>query len=176
MARRVWKEFAHKGYGLSNVCKFLDFKFKHHDALEDARASGHILISAIKESAVGAEEWCKKVKQPIDGSVKTSKIKKDGNPDGPLFGEVVVFTGALEIPRREASEMAAKVGCQVAPNVTKKTTILVVGDQDLRVVGDKSKSSKHQKAEELIAKGVPIRVLGESDFGKLVELNAKIDY
>ncbi len=34
---------------------------------------------------------------------------------------------------REAADMASKIGCQVASGVTKKTTILVVGDQDISV-------------------------------------------
>jgi DNA polymerase-3 subunit epsilon len=46
--------------------------------------------------------------------------------------------------------------------------MLVVGDQDLRVLAGHNKSSKHIKAELLIAKGQPIRILGESDFMRIV--------
>ena len=53
-------------------------------------------------------------------------------------------------------------------SVTKHTTMLVVGDQDLRRLAGHEKSSKHMKAEELIAKGQPIRILGESDFMRIV--------
>jgi len=61
-----------------------------------------------------------------------SAIKRQGNPDGALFGEVVVFTGSLEIPRRDAADLAAAVGCEVAQGVTKATTLLVVGDMDVK--------------------------------------------
>ncbi|GAJ04330.1 unnamed protein product, partial [marine sediment metagenome] len=86
------------------------------------------------------------------------------------FGEVLVFTGALEIPRHEAADMATSIGCQVASGVTKKTTILVVGDQDARKLAGHDKSSKYRKAEDLISKGFLIRILRESDFKELVAL------
>ena len=47
---------------------------------------------------------------------------------------------------------------------------MVVGDQDIRVLAGHDKSSKHRKAEELIAKGQKIRILKESDFTELVKL------
>jgi DNA polymerase-3 subunit epsilon len=51
-----------------------------------------------------------------------------------------------------------------ADNVTKKTTVLVVGDQDLRCTRGQEKNTKHRKAETMIAGGAPIRIVGESDF------------
>jgi len=48
--------------------------------------------------------------------------------------------------------------------VTKKTTVLVVGDQDLRYTRGQEKNTKHRKAETMIAGGAPIRIVGESDF------------
>ncbi len=95
-------------------------------------------------------------------------IKRVGNPEGSLYGEVMVFTGALKIPRREATNMASKIGCQVGTGVTKKTTILVVGDQDVSKLAGHEKSSKHRKAEQLISKGIPILILRETDFKEMV--------
>ncbi|HSH57222.1 MAG TPA: hypothetical protein VK965_04645 [Halomonas sp.] len=45
---------------------------------------------------------------------------------------------------------------------------MVVGNQDLRIVGGVGKSSKHRNAEEMIAKGHPIRILSESDYQRMV--------
>lgn len=64
--------------------------------------------------------------------------------------------------------MAAESGCEVGTTVTKKTTLLVVGDQDIDRLAGKDKSSKHIKAEALIAQGQKIRILGESDFQALL--------
>lgn len=96
-------------------------------------------------------------------------IGRDGSPDGPLYGEVLVFTGALSMPRHEAADAASAAGCQVATSVTKHTTLLVVGDEDIRKLAGYMKSSKHRKAEELIASGQKIRIIGESDFQRIVE-------
>ena len=47
VARRTWRQFSRSGYNLKNLCMFLDYKFKHHDALEDAKAAGFVLCSAM---------------------------------------------------------------------------------------------------------------------------------
>lgn len=166
IARRTWPEVASRNYGLANVCNIVGYEFKHHDALEDAKAAGHVVKAASKIVGLDIEGWLKRVKQPIDPS--RASVKREGDHDGPLFGEIMAFTGALEIPRSEAADMASSIGCEVGASVSKKTTILVVGDQDISKLAGHKKSSKHRKAEELISKGVPIRIIKESDFKELV--------
>lgn len=170
VARRAWEEFSWSGYGLANVCDKIGYEFKHHDALEDAKASGRVLLAAIEQTGLDISAWLKSVNQPIDpNNVSTgAAIKRDGNPEGELYGEILVFTGALEIPRREAADLAASIGCSIGASVTKKTTLLVVGDQDISKLAGKEKSTKHIKAEQLIKKGQNIRILKESDFKELV--------
>jgi DNA polymerase-3 subunit epsilon len=90
--------------------------------------------------------------------------------DGPLHGEVLAFTGSLSIPRREAAGAASAAGCEVDAGVTERTTVLVVGDQDIQKLAGHLKSSKHRKAEDLIARGQKIRIIGESDFQRVVGL------
>jgi DNA polymerase-3 subunit epsilon len=160
VVRRAWPEFAQSGYGLKPVAKKLGISFGHHNAAEDARAAGEILLFAIRETAVPLNGWFERVKRPIS----PANISLEGNPEGPLHGEVIVFTGALAITRAEAATLAAGAGCTVVPGVNSKTTLLVVGDQDIRALAGHEKSSKHRKAEELITKGQPIRILRESDF------------
>ena len=171
VARRTWDECAWKGYGLKNVCKIIDYEFKHHDALEDAKASGQIIIAAIQVTGLDIDAWLQRVNKPIDLSKSSysSYVKREGNPEGELYGEVVVFTGSLEIPRKEAADLASSVGCTVAGAVTKKTTILIVGNQDLKKLAGKDKSSKHMKAENFIHNGQYIRILKENDFKELVK-------
>jgi len=173
VARRCWTEFAYKGYGLENVCKKLGYSFNHHDALEDAKASGFIMISALKEKGNTINDWLIKSNKPIitNGRPYKESISKEGNPNGSLFGDVLVFTGSLEIPRREASLLASEIGCKVENRVTKNTTILVVGDQDINKLSGKKKSTKHIKVEELQAEGQDIRILKETDFIALYETN-----
>lgn len=170
VTRRSWSQFAFRGYGLKSVCEFLGYEFSHHDALEDAKAAGHILLAAMATTGLSIEEWLVRVEKPIDLSSTGSAITRQGNPQGSLFGEVMVFTGALQIPRQEAADLADSIGCEVAGGVTKKTTMIVVGDQDVKRLAGHRSSSKHRKAEELIAQGQAIRILRESDFMELVAL------
>ena len=170
VARRTWEEFAWSGYGLSNVCKKIGYQFEHHNALEDAKAAGHIILAAIEDSNISLDDWIKRVSHPInpETSSQGSSIKRTGNLEGSLYGEVVVFTGALNLPRADAADLAANAGCTVAQGVTKETTILIVGDQDPSKLGGKDKSLKHQKAEKLIAQGHNIKIIYESDFQELI--------
>lgn len=169
VTRRTWNELSKSGYGLANVCKMIGYEFQHHDALEDAKAAGQIMIAAMSHSGLNIEDWVKGVEMPINPSTYGvgKAVKRDGNPEGDLYGEVVVFTGALTIPRGKAADMASNIGCKVNQSITKKTTILVVGDQDLKRLAGHKKSSKHRKAEEHIEKGIPIRIIQESDFAAL---------
>jgi DNA polymerase III subunit epsilon len=172
VARRTWEECARRGYGLASVCSRIGYDFKHHDALEDAKACGHVVLAAIETTGLDIEAWLKRVEKPINPATSSSgaAIKRDGDPEGWLYGEVVVFTGSLSIPRREAADKAASIGCTVAVGVNKKTTLLVVGDQDVSRLAGKEKSSKHRKVLHLIGKGQSIGIMVESDFRELLRL------
>jgi DNA polymerase-3 subunit epsilon len=166
VARRAWPQFAQRGYGLANVASTLGINFRHHDALEDARAAGEIMLRAVAATGIALADWNGWLNR-----AKRATIEREGDPDGLLAGEIIVFTGALLIPRRTAADMAAKVGCDVATSVTRKTTLLVVGDQDARKLAGEEKSSKHRKAQELIKKGCAIRIITESDFWDFVNID-----
>jgi DNA polymerase-3 subunit epsilon len=171
VARRAWPDkYAVRGYGLANVAADLGISFKHHDAGEDARAAAEIILRACEVAALDLDGWIARVQHPISPE-STAPIRRQGNSEGVLYGECLCFTGALEIPRREAADLAAIAGCNVESGVTKKTTILVVGDQDIQKLAGHDKSSKHRKAEALIEKGHPIRILRETDFKKLVSFD-----
>lgn len=180
VARQVWKEFSQSGYGLTNLARHFGIEYEAHDALEDARCAGLILVRAIQESKLSVEDLLALTDDGpslTEGSGErtgrrfwpTPKIHREGNPDGQLVEEVLVFTGELSMSRDEAADMAASAGCKVEDGVTKRTTILVVGNQDIRALKGKDKSGKQVKAEAWIAKGHPIRILCEDDFVSLVQ-------
>jgi DNA polymerase III subunit epsilon len=172
VVRRAWPEkYARSGYGLSNVASDLGIEYQAHNAAEDARAAGLVLLRAFADTGLNVVDWLGRVRQ----CASTSKITLEGNAEGPLFGEVVCFTGALMMPRREAATMAAAAGCSVEAGVTKHTTILVVGDQDARKLVGHKISSKHRKAEQLIAAGHPLRIVTEQDFMRLMAIEAPIN-
>jgi len=188
VVRRAWPAFSHSGYSLANVAQHLGISYRPHDALEDARCVGEVILRAITEGGLTLDQWIERVKQPIKLAtrnrvqprdvplarsavpIQAPPITRDPNPDGSLFGEVVVFTGALSMPRHEAADAAAAAGCEVAANVSRRTTLLVVGDQDIRKLAGHESSTKYRKAEELMANGQSIRVVGESDFHRILNL------
>jgi DNA polymerase-3 subunit epsilon len=57
VVRRAWPEYSHSGYGLANVAAHLDIVYRAHDALEDARCAGEILIHAISATGLSVEDW-----------------------------------------------------------------------------------------------------------------------
>ena len=158
---------ARRGYGLADVCDMIGYEFDHHNALADARACGEVVLAASRELPDIdlrdlANQQLGRVFFASDG--KTTQQTPEPAEDGPLLGETIVFTGALGLPRRDAAIVAAQLGCRVAQGVTKKTTLLLVGDVDVGKLAGHEKSSKQRRAEELIASGQNIRILAESDF------------
>jgi DNA polymerase-3 subunit epsilon len=163
VARRAFSQFSRSGYGLANLAKHFGITFKHHDALHDARTAGLILLKAIEETGLNVDEWVTKSSERTAPSAGAN-VRREGDGDGPLVGDSICFTGALQVPRSMAADMAHEAGAVVEAGVTKKTTLLVVGDQDLAVLNGQDKSAKHRKAEQLIEAGQSIRILGEADF------------
>lgn len=163
VARRAWSQFARSGYGLANLAAHFGVAFEHHDALHDARTAGLILLRAIEETGFEPREWIRRCNSSMSPG-SAANIKREGDGDGPLVGERIVFTGALQVPRRNAADLAHEAGAAVESTVTKTTTLLVVGDQDIEKLAGHNKSSKHRKAEKLIGEGQQLRILGEADF------------
>jgi len=124
-----------------------------------------VLLRAIADTGLSVDDWTTRATQPLD----PFSGQRQGNPEGTLYGEVIVFTGALSILRREAADLAASAGCQLAQSVVRGTTVLVVGDQNVSKLAGFHKSSKHRKALKLATEGYSIRILSEGDFFRLVE-------
>ncbi|SHE57086.1 exonuclease domain-containing protein [Dysgonomonas macrotermitis] len=179
IVRRTWEQFKDSGYGLVPVSEFLNIKLKHHDALNDAIATGQILLHAIEKTQIDVLNWLIRVNQPItvrerDYAGYKNDIKKEGNPDGDLYGEVAVFTGSFSLPKKDLSIIASQAGCAVDTSFTSKTTILVVGIQNEAALKGAKKSSKHIAAEKRIANGESVRILSEKDFREMCQSNRDI--
>lgn len=86
-------------------------------------------------------------------------------PDNPLFGMDVVFTGKMEaMTRNDARAAVVKIGGNAPERLTKDTDFLVVGVQDLRKKKKKGLSGKMKTAEKYRAAGCPIEIIDESEF------------
>ena len=86
----------------------------------------------------------------------------------PLCGKQLVFTGELSMSRAEAMQIAVNSGAVVKTSVSRKTDYLVVGKQDLTLVGDDGRSTKEEKAYALNADGkAVIQIIDEAEFLRL---------
>ncbi len=169
VVRRVFPQFSQRGYALSNIANHLGVVYEAHDATEDAIAAGKVLIKSIERSDSTFDEWLVRAYQKTSHH-QTTQIAQSGDPDGPFYGETIVFTGALSMTRQEAAQLAAKIGCNVEDDVNKRTTLLIVGTQNLDRLAGFDKSIKHRKAEALIRKGYSIQIFHERDFLQMVQL------
>lgn len=90
----------------------------------------------------------------------------DADPDHPLYGRVIVFTGALKTrTRQQAWEDAARAGAVPEKDVTGRTNILVIGDLNPAVLTPGAATSgKAARAFALQTKGQDIEVMTEDDF------------
>ena len=171
IVRHVWPaRYASRGWGLKKVARDLKIAFTPHDALEDARAAAQVVCHASAASGLDVEALLQRVQQPIIARTTAGIGNREGNAEGQLYGETIVFTGTLSVPREQVVDWAVKAGCNVGGSVTRKTTILVVGLQDMARLRGYEKSSKHRKAEELIGGGQDLRILSENDFIEILRL------
>lgn len=82
-----------------------------------------------------------------------------------FFGKSVCFTGTCQYGNRKTLlQKVADVGGIPTDSVTSKTDVLVVGQQDYKIVGDSGMSSKQKKALQLLENGKDIEVLSEIEF------------
>ena len=178
-------------YKLKTLTKELNIKLEHHNALSDAKASGLILgylLSANSYSDIdeflynyhynktglhGQYGFNRQLKGDYKSNLiyqPTEEEKALMNPEHYFYGLYFCFTGKLErMTRKEANTMVALTGGIPEKSVTKNTNILVVGEQDWRVVGESGLSSKMKKAQSLLENGQNIEIMTEDDFIKMFE-------
>lgn len=179
-------------YKLKGLANTLNIQLEHHNALSDAQTSGLILDFLIKSNGFSdLGEFLKAYRYDKTGQlgIRGFKRKKEARTykenliyqptpeeiammdhNHCFYGLNFCFTGKLErMTRKEANKAAALVGAIPEKSVTKHTNVLVVGEQDWRVVGKEGLSNKMKKAQSLLEKGQNIEILTENDFIKLLK-------
>lgn len=87
----------------------------------------------------------------------------------PLYQKCVVFTGKLNIDRKDAMQLAVDVGAIVKKNISKKVHYLVVGIKDPEFTNEDGLSRKEAMAKELNSEGnANIQIISEDDFLSMV--------
>lgn len=157
----------------------------HHAPLADARAVVEVIRGLAKShNACEISDLAQSIGIRIGhmqsgvykGSVAVSSggpsrlvqpdLNPDADPEGYLYGRVVVFTGTLmSMTRRVAWAECARVGAIAQEDTTKRTNVLVVGDINPAVLRPGSDlTGKTRRAFELQDKGQAIEVMTEDDF------------
>lgn len=170
-SRRAWPHLKEQGgHGLRNLADHFGLRFRHHDALEDARTAGLLMLRAMEETGIDLDGWVDATKPRARDGYSGSKrmLTREGDGDGPLLGEMIVFTGNFSVDKYELADMAHISGAAVREGISRNVTMVVVGQQDERVVGASGKSEKQRRAEEMVAQGRPILIVNEEDFRELV--------
>lgn len=185
ISRVVWPGLS--SYSLLLLCSdlglFIDHD-QHHRATYDVQLAATILNRAITEQGatgladllerthirfgeIAPGNWFGSYLRPLAATPPPANPEAD--PQSPLYGETVVFTGELAMVRRQAWHLVADMGGIPEANVTKRTTMLVCGYQDIyKLAGGQTESSKLRRAKELRSEGRPIEILGERDFFRLL--------
>ena len=58
IARAAWPErFGRRGWSLANIAGDMGIAFRHHDAVEDARAAGEIVLRACLFTGLDIDGW-----------------------------------------------------------------------------------------------------------------------
>ena len=187
IAKKVWPNlYNHK---LSTVANYLSISLKHHDALEDARASAFIVLEAMKKTKTASIQELSILHKLKLGSQTSSKqptrsrkSSQDAslqrivpeniitNTKHPFYGVNIVFTGKMvSMTRPLAAQYAVNCGAICKDRVDLTTNYLVVGEEDLYKYVQGIKSMKMKKAEEMIEQGYQIDIVGEQDFLRLVK-------
>lgn len=85
-------------------------------------------------------------------------------------GHAFCITGNIPgCPRKQMEEYIISHGGRVASSVSKKIQYLIIGEEDVIVVGNASgKSSKIARSEELIEKGFPIALIRGDRFAEII--------
>ena len=92
------------------------------------------------------------------------------DPTNPLYGKVVVFTGALScMSRKDAFQMVLNLGGIPKDSFNAKTNFLVIGNTDFAKSVKDGKSNKMKKAEALIQKGGDVSIISEAAFFDMIE-------
>lgn len=155
-----WCELALRGLSEANEATFNDFFIS-------AKIKPGVIAPGEFTPSLCLRDYSKRTYHAFDPST----VAVDARPDNPLFGLNVVFTGKMESMKREEARAAVvKIGGNTPERLTQETDLLVVGVQDLRVVGEKGLSGKMKTAEKYRAAGRPIEIIDEADF--LEMLNA----
>lgn len=168
-------------YRLPFICDAMGLPMgEHHRADEDAEAACRIVLALAERMACDSldeladrlmvrlgrltrSEWAGCVKTFADAMRNRPEANADADPDHPLYGKSLAFTGGLSILRAQAFALVAELGATPQAAPTKATDFLVIGDGFTGHSAADFHTGKALKAAKINSKGGCIEVLTEGD-------------
>lgn len=94
----------------------------------------------------------------------------ESQPNTPLTGKNIVFSGYFSIPINSAMQIAVDAGATLKSRITKNVNYLVVGMQDQSFLDENGLSSKEATAKRLMEEqGIDIQIINEETFLELAK-------
>lgn len=181
-------------YRLPLVCAELGIPLVgHHQAGADATAAALIALElarlqqansldelasgvAVRLGKLSGHAWagCARSWSGVGGQGygRTPDASPDADPGHPLYGQTMVFTGGMALRREDAWAAVASLGATPNKSVTKRTTMLVIGDGFTGNCVEDFHTGKASKAVQWQAKGHTIEVLTEGDLSEMLKEKA----
>lgn len=194
IAKRVFQGLI--SYNLASLCRHSNISRPNHRAENDSVACAELSLKLFEAAGITSiEDFPTKLFTSVGklyhggydpsrsnyysgpNSTRSRALSHtdiQGDPDKKdqssiFYGAKVVFTGTLSsMSRAEAWQLVVDIGGIISESVTKETDFLIVGQQDFRIVGDDGMSKKQEKAHELLLNGIPIEVISEADFLRII--------
>lgn len=122
----------------------------------------NIFVAHLQNKKHYKSQWGYNYKSFIKNLEDHPELNDEGNY---FYGKSVCFTGTTKYANRiKMLQMIKNIGGIPMDSVTKETDVLVVGQQDYRVVGADGMSNKQKKALKFLEKGQNIEILSEAEF------------
>lgn len=159
-------------FRLEDLCAYYQIPLDDaHVSAADCLATGHVYHAILedmsryvppkKEPEPSQQDYVPAEKIPIRSIVPRVAV----DPNSPVFGKKIVFTGELSIDRREAMQMAVDSGMKLMASVTPKTDYLVRGSY----LNADYQTRKYKTALELNEKGTGhVQIITESEFLSMI--------
>lgn len=171
LSRRMYKDLPN--HKLDTVARHFCLPERSaHRGLNDCVISANCYLKMVEDSERFSEAVSTLQKKKEQFHAK-SIVAAEGlqNPDSPLYNRVCVFTGTLEhFTRSEAAQLVSNIGGICEDNITKRTNILILGNNDYCKSIKDGKSNKQKKAEKLISEGADLMIIPESIFLDMLSL------
>ena len=164
-AKRAWPERHSDGYRLPDLCREIGHELEHHhNALDDARAAGAVLLAASERLG---EERIAALAQRIPATSEQPQLWSD-DLDMSLMRDVIVFSRQAT-PLSANAELATTLkrrGAIVQRQVSDKTTIYVLSNTEWR---DEASTGQRRRAAERVGRGQRLQIMSETDFLAMID-------